>query len=89
VPPTIDGAAEAIELAEELHDAVMEGEPGRARARTAAAALWDLRRRRADAWPLSGDATDALLADLGARLAAIHLAEREALDATRHAIAAR
>ena len=40
VPSDVDGAAEAVELAEELHDAVMRGEPGRAQARAAATALW-------------------------------------------------
>ena len=86
VPAAVDGAADAVELAEALHDAVLRGEPGRAQARTAAAGLWDIRGRYADAWPLAEDATEALLADLGGRLAAIHAAERTALDATRRAI---
>lgn len=86
VPTGIDGAADAVELAEELHDAVMLGEPGRAQARTAAAGLWELRERYANQWPLAEDKTDALLADLGRRLAAIHAAERTALDATGRAI---
>lgn len=86
VPSDVDGAADAVELAEELHDAVMRGELGRAQARTAAAALWEIRRRYANEWPLAEDETDALLADLGRRLAAIHAAERTALDAIRRAI---
>jgi hypothetical protein len=86
VPIAVDGAADAVELAEELHDAVMSGEPGRAQARWAAAGLWEIRGRYANAWPLAEDETDALLADLGRRLAAIHAAEQTALDATGRAI---
>jgi hypothetical protein len=86
VPTDVDGAADAVELAEELHDAVMSGEPGRAQARWAAAGLWEIRGRYANAWPLAEDETDALLADLGRRLAAIHAAEQTALDATGRAI---
>jgi hypothetical protein len=86
VPTDVDGAADAVELAEELHDAVMSGEPGRAQARTAAAGLWEIRGRYANAWPLAEDETDALLADLGRRLAAIHVAEQTALEATGRAI---
>ena len=86
VPTGVDGAADAVELAEELHDAVMSGEPGRAQARRAAAGLWEIRDRHADEWPLAADETDALLADLGRRLAAIHAAEQTALDATRRGI---
>jgi hypothetical protein len=65
----------------------MSGEPGRAQARTAAAGLWEIRGRYADTWPLTADETEALLADLGRRLAAIHSAEQTALDATRRALA--
>ena len=36
VPPDLDGAADAVEAVETLHDAVMAGEPGRARVRAAA-----------------------------------------------------
>lgn len=86
VPMAVDGAAEAVEVAEELHDAVMIGEPGRAQARAAAAGLWETRGRYADAWPLALDETDALLADLGQRVAAIHAAEQTALAATGRAI---
>jgi Butirosin biosynthesis protein H, N-terminal/Domain of unknown function (DUF4872) len=86
VPRHLDGAADAVELAEELHDAVMRGEPGRAQARTAAAGLWDIRDRYANEWPLAEGDTDVLLADLGRRLAAIHAAERTALDTTGRAI---
>ena len=86
VPAAVDGAADAVELAEELHDAVMRGEPGRSQARAAAAGLWATRDRYADAWPLAEDETEALLADLGQRLAAIHAAEQTALDATGRAM---
>jgi hypothetical protein len=86
VPAALEGAADAVDFAEELHDAVMRGEPGRAQARTAAAGLWETRDRYADRWPLPDAETDALLADLGRRLAAIHAAEVAALDATRRAI---
>lgn len=86
VPTGVDGAADAVELAEELHDAVMRGEPGRAQARTAAAGLWETRGQYAHAWPLAEGETKALLADLGRRLAAIHAAEEAALDATGRAI---
>jgi hypothetical protein len=89
LPASVEGAAEAVELAEAVHDAVMRGEPGRAEARAAAAELWELRHRSAVAWPLDPDATDGLLADLGARLGEIHLAERAALDATHRAIGSR
>ena len=86
VPAGVDGAADAVELAEELHDAVMRGESGRAQARTAATGLWAIRDRYANEWPLAEDDTDALLVDLGRRLAAIHTAEQKALEATGRAI---
>jgi hypothetical protein len=86
VPTDVDGAADAVELAKELHDAVMDGEPGRAEARAAAAGLWEIRGRYANEWPLAEAETEALLADLGRRLSAIHAAEQTALDATRRAI---
>ncbi len=89
VPTAVEGAADAVELAEELHDAVMRGEPGRAQARAAAAGLWATRDRYADAWPLAENETEALLADLGQRLAAIHAAEPSARAATARAIATR
>jgi hypothetical protein len=87
VPIHVDGAADAVELAEELHDAVMSGEPGRAQAHAAAARLWEIRGRYAEEWPLAQDETDGLLADLGRRLVAIHAAEQTALAATGRAIA--
>jgi hypothetical protein len=86
IPTGVDAAADAVELAEELHDAVMRGEPGRAQARSAAAGLWEIRDRLAREWPLAERETDALLADLGRRLAAIHAAEQVALAATERAI---
>jgi hypothetical protein len=85
-PDELDGAADAVEAAQELHDAVMEGEPGRARASAAAARLWATRKRYVDAFPMPRPRIASLFADLGERLEAIHRAEREALDATARAI---
>jgi hypothetical protein len=86
MPAELDGAAEAVEADEELHDAVMEGEVGRARARAAADRVWAARRRYAHEFPLREDAIMRLFADLGERLAAIHRAELEAVEATARAI---
>jgi hypothetical protein len=86
VPPDLDGAADAVEAAEALHEAVMAGEPGRARARAAAATMWTIRERYADAFPLRPDRVEAILEDLGGRLGAIHQAEVDALDVTARAI---
>jgi hypothetical protein len=86
VPPDLDGAAEAVEAAETLHEAVMAGEPGRARARAAAQTLWAIRERYADAFPLRPDRVEAILEDLGGRIGAIHQAEADALDLTARAI---
>jgi hypothetical protein len=86
MPAELDGAAEAVEADEELHDAVMEGELGRARASAAAARVWAARRRYAREFPLSKDAIADLFADLGERLAAIHRAELAAVEATARAI---
>jgi len=86
MPAELDGAAEAVEADEELHDAVMEGEPGRARASAAAARVWAARRRYAREFPLPQDSIASLFADLGERLAAIHRAELEAVEATARAV---
>ena len=86
MPAALDGAAEAVEADEELHDAVMEGEPGRARARAAADRVWAARRRYAREFPLSEDSILKLFADVGERLAAIHRVEVEAVEATARAI---
>jgi hypothetical protein len=86
MPAALDGAAEAVEADEELHDAVMEGEPGRARARAAADRVWAARRRYAHEFPLPEGAIVDLFTDLGERLAAIHLAELEAVEVTARAI---
>jgi hypothetical protein len=86
MPAELDGAAEAVEADEELHAAVMEGEAGRARARVAADRVWAARRRYAHAFPLPEDSIADLFADLGERLAAIHGAEVEAVEATARAI---
>ena len=86
VPPDLDGAAEAVEAVETLHEAVMAGEAGRTRARAAAETAWAIRDRYADAFPLPPDRITALLEDLGDRLAAIHEAEVDALEVTAKAI---
>jgi hypothetical protein len=86
VPPDLDGALEAAHFAERLYAAVMEGEPGRARARDAAARLWTIRSEYADAVSFTDERTGELLADLGARIAEIHAAEVAAVDATAAAI---
>lgn len=87
VPADLGGAAEAVEAAEELHAAVMEGEPGRARAKAAARRLWGTRAHYASsATDLGAERRAALLADLGERVAAIHAAETAALAATARAI---
>jgi hypothetical protein len=86
MPAALDGAADAIEADEALHDAVMEGEAGRARARAAADRVWAARRRYAHEFPLPVDATADLFADLSERLAAIHSAEGEAVEATAQAM---
>jgi Butirosin biosynthesis protein H, N-terminal/Domain of unknown function (DUF4872) len=86
MPAELDGAAEAVEADEELHDAVMEGEPGRARANAAAGRVWAARRRYAREFPLPQDSIADLFADLGERLAAIHRTEHEAVEATARAV---
>lgn len=86
VPPDLDGAVEAVEAAEALHEAVMAGEAGRSRARAAANTVWTIRGRYADAFPLTPNRIGEILADLGDRLGAIHHAELEAIETTAHAI---
>ena len=86
MPAELGGATDALEADEALHDAVMEGEPGRARASAAAGRVWEARRRYAREFPLPQDAIANLFADLGERLAAIHRAELEAVEATARAI---
>jgi hypothetical protein len=86
VPPDLDGAADAVEAVETLHEAVMAGEPGRERVRAAAETAWTIRGRYADAFPLPADRVAAILEDLGERLGAIHRAEVDALEVTARAI---
>lgn len=86
VPVDLDGAADAVEAAEALHEAVLDGEAGRARAADAAATLWSIRERYAEAVPLPPDRIEAILDDLGQRLGVIHQAEVEALEQTARAI---
>lgn len=86
VPADLAGAAEAMDAAEALHAAVMDGEPGRTRAGAAARRLWETRARYASSADLGAERIAALLSELGARLAAIHVAETDALAATARAI---
>ena len=86
VPPDLDGAADAVEAGETLHEAVMAGEPGRGRVRAAADTAWAIRDRYADAFPLPPDRVEAILEDLGDRVGAIYEAEVDALEVTARAI---
>lgn len=86
VPTEVPDAAEAVELAEELHDAVMAGEPGRAAAADAGRRLFELRDRHEAAFPAPPDSVDRLFTDLGERVAAVYEAEVAARDATARAI---
>lgn len=86
VPPDLDGAAQAVEAMETLHEAVMAGEPGRRRADAAAETAWAIRARHAEAFPLPPDRIAAIFHDLGDRLGGIHEAEVDALEVTARAI---
>jgi hypothetical protein len=86
VPPDLDGAAEAVEAVERLHEAVMAGEAGRSRASAAAETAWAIRDRYADTFPLPPDRIAAIFEDLGERVGAIYEAEVDALDVTARAI---
>ena len=86
VPGDLEGAAEAVEADEALHDAIMAGEPGRAAARKAAAVVWATRDRYARSFAMPEERVRDLFADLGERLEAIHAAETAALEATRRAL---
>jgi hypothetical protein len=86
LPPELEGAADAVDAAEALHEAVMAGEPGRARAMAAAETMWSVRRRHADGLPLAPDRVVALLEDLGDQLRGIHETEVEALETTARSI---
>ena len=86
VPPDLDGAAEAVEAVETLHEAVMAGEQGRSYAAVASETAWAIRDRYADVFPLPPDRIAAILEDLGDRIGAIHQAEVDALDTTARAI---
>ena len=85
-PPDLDGAADAVEAGETLHEAVMAGEPGRSRVGAAAETAWAIRGRYADAFPLPPDRVAVILEDLGDRLGAIYQAEVAALEVTARAI---
>jgi hypothetical protein len=82
VPPDLDGAADAVEAVETLRAAASDGEAGRKRVRASAEIAWEIRARYADTFPLPAGRVDELLTDLSARLAAIHVAEVEAVEAT-------
>ena len=86
VPPDLDGAAEAVDAVETLHDAVRAGEPGRARVTAASEITWAIRQRYVDEFPLSDERVALIFADLGDRVAAIYAAEVDALEATARAI---
>jgi hypothetical protein len=86
VPGEVVDSAEAVELSEEIHDAVMAGEPGRAAAREAARRLWAIRDRHVESFPAPPETIQRLFADLGDRVGAVHAAEVAALDATARAI---
>jgi hypothetical protein len=86
VPPDLDGAAEAVEAAESLHEAVMAGEAGRSQVSAAAETVWTIRGRYADAFPLPPERVEAILGDIGDRLGAIHAAEVDALAMTARAV---
>ncbi len=86
VPPDLDGAAEAAEAMETLHEAVMAGEAGRSGVAAAAETAWAIRDRYAEAFPLPPDRVTAILDDLGDRIGAIYQAEIDALDVTARAI---
>lgn len=86
VPVDLDGAIDAVEAAEDLHDAAMTGEPGRARVAAAAQTLWSARARYAAELPLAPARVEALFADLGDRVNRIYRAERDAVEATAAAI---
>lgn len=86
VPSDLEGADEAVDAVERLHDAVMAGEPGRAQVRAAAETAWAIRARYVDSFPLGPDRIAAILEDLGDRIGAIYEAELAALDVTARAI---
>jgi len=86
LPSELDGATGAVEAVRILHDAVMDGEPGRARAAAAAATVDAVRERYADAFPLLADRLEEIFGDLAQRIAAIHAAELDALAVTARAI---
>lgn len=86
VPPDLDGAADVVEAVETLHDAVMAGEPGRARARAAADTASAIRARYAESFPLPPDRIDEILRGLAEQLAGIYEAEVGAVEATARAI---
>ena len=86
VPPDLDGADDAVEGAETIRSGVNDGEAGRARVRAAADAVWAVRARYAESFPLPADRIDEILRGLGDQLSGIHQAEVDAVEATARAI---
>ena len=87
VPPDLDGAAEAVEAAEQIHEAVMTGESGRPHVVAAAERARVISDQYTDAFPLPPDRIAAILHDLADQLGAIYESEVDALDRTARAIA--
>ncbi len=86
VPPDLDGAAEAVDAAEQIHEAVMAGESGRPRVAAAAETARTIGDRYADSFPLPPDRVAEILHDLGDRLGGIYEAEVDALTLTARAV---
>ncbi|HYN64447.1 MAG TPA: BtrH N-terminal domain-containing protein [Candidatus Limnocylindrales bacterium] len=85
MPHDLPDGLEALEAAEQLHDAVMAGDAGRAASARAAERLWAMHDRHARSFPLPDDRVEALFGELGSRLEAIHAAELAAQAALREA----
>jgi Butirosin biosynthesis protein H, N-terminal/Domain of unknown function (DUF4872) len=79
LPADAEPFAEARRLTTELQRQVERGDPGQPAAAAAAGRLWALRERWRREFPGGGDAVDALLPRLAARVAAAHQAEEAAL----------
>ncbi|GAA3231722.1 hypothetical protein GCM10017691_25800 [Pseudonocardia petroleophila] len=80
LPVDVPEFARLRELTAAVEEAVQaDGDAGAPAAAAAAAELWELRARLDAAPPLTPDDRDALFADLGARLHAVHAAEAPAV----------
>ncbi|WP_222267477.1 BtrH N-terminal domain-containing protein [Modestobacter marinus] len=80
LPDDVPAVARLRELTATVTGAVAEGDAGAADRAAAAEELWRLRAEHADAPPLDGARLTAVLADLSEQLAAVHDAERAAVD---------